>query len=235
MQESGLVTTTVTGQSAPGSARVLMKDRAYEYIKKLILDGTCPPGTFLSERDLCETLDMSKTPIRAALERLAEQDFVTIAPQRGVIVRDFAPREVSDHYDLRIALEMFIMREIGGALTLEQQAEVEENLARQRDQVHGDVDIEGWQQSDAEFHLMLARFLGNSQIEWVMARQRDKLRRVVEQIAFRDPKIPPLSYAEHAGIYEALKEGNRELAMSRVEEHLTNGKRFLLMGGRYGG
>ena len=212
-----------------------MKERAYEHIKQLILDGTCPPGTFLSERELCANLQMSKTPIRAALERLAEQDFVMIAPQRGVVVKEFAPRDIADHYDLRIALEVFIARELGGALTPEQKQEVEANLARQHEQVTGKVDIEGWQRSDAEFHLMLAHFLGNAQIEGVMARQREKLSRVVEQIAFRDSGVPLLSYAEHAGIYEALRHGDRELAMQRVEQHLTNGKRFLLMGGRYGG
>ena len=212
-----------------------MKERAYDHIKQLILDGTCPPGTFLSERELCTTLQMSKTPIRAALERLAEQDFVMIAPQRGVIVKEFGPRDIADHYDLRIALEMFIARELGGTLTPEQKQEVEANLARQQEQVTSKVDIEGWQRSDAEFHLMLAQFLGNAQIEWVMARQRDKLSRVVEQIAYRDPTVPPLSYSEHVGIYEALRDDDRELAMQRVEQHLTNGKRFLLMGGRYGG
>jgi len=227
------VSSTVERQGASGE-RVLMKERAYEHIKQLILDGTCPPGTFLSERELCATLQMSKTPIRAALERLAEQDFVTIAPQRGVIVKDFAPRDIADHFDLRIALEMFIARELVGALSDEQKQDLEANLSRQREQVTGKIDIEGWQRSDAEFHLMLAHFLGNAQIEWVMARQRDKLSRVVEQIALRDAAVPPLSHAEHAGIYEALRDGDRELAMHRVEQHLTNGKRFLLMGGRYG-
>lgn len=215
--------------------RVLLKSRAYAHIKQLILSGECPPGTFLSERDLCDTLEMSKTPIRAALERLAEQDFVTIAPQRGVIVKDFTPHEISDHYDLRIALETFVMRELAGRLTADQRNEIEAILELQRGIVTADrVDIEGWQQSDAQFHLALARFLNNSQIDWVMARQREKLSRVVEEIAVRDPNAPPLSFAEHAGIYEALRDGERELAMRRVEDHLNNGKRCLLLGERYG-
>lgn len=218
-----------------GGERILLKNRAYAHIKQLIVTGECPPGTFLSERELCDTLQMSKTPIRAALERLAEQDFVTIAPQRGVIVKDFTPHEISDHYDLRIALETFIMRELSGRLTIDQQREIEAILELQHGIVAAErIDIEGWQQSDAQFHLTLARFLNNSQIAWVMARQRERLSRVVEEIATRDPSAPPLSYAEHAGIYRALREGDRELAMQLVEEHLNNGKRCLLLGERYG-
>ena len=60
--------------------RPLLKDRAFDHIKALILNGTYQPGQFISERELSAELEMSKTPIRAALERLEEQGFVVRTP-----------------------------------------------------------------------------------------------------------------------------------------------------------
>ena len=63
-----------------GPVRVLLKDQAYEELKKLIMNEVFSPGTFLSERQLAARLDMSKTPIRSALERLESEGFVAVSP-----------------------------------------------------------------------------------------------------------------------------------------------------------
>lgn len=215
--------------------RTLMKDRAFEHIKGLILDGTFRPGQFISERELTAELEMSKTPIRAALERLEEQGFVTIAPQRGVIVREMSPREISDHYDLRMALESWIARTLAGRLTADQVAALSANLASQRAQTEGDtIDVAGFMKADAEFHHLITEATGNAEFERAMQRQWDKLQRLVETIAFKDPTVPPRSCAEHQGIFDALVDGDGDLAAKLVVEHLEHGKKFMLLGGVYG-
>lgn len=219
---------------SPPFERTLLKDRAYDYIKGLILDGSYEPGCFISERELSAQLQMSKTPVRAALERLAEQGFVTIAPQRGVIVRALSSREIADHYDFRMALESWIMRTMAGRLNADDVRQLRENLATQQRQVSGDNDIRGFTESDAAFHIIITQATGNAEFERAMAHQRDKVQLVVEQIAFRDPTVPPHSYAEHRGIFDALMDGDGDLASRLVVEHLEHGKKFLLMGGTYG-
>ncbi len=221
--------------SAPASdSRPLLKDRAYAHIKGRILDGTFASGQFISERELSEDLEMSKTPIRAAIERLADQGFVTIAPQRGVIVRQLSPKEISDHYDIRTALEMFVVRSIAGRLTAEQKRLLEQNLELQRSLVAGEVDVVGFTRADAEFHLLMCQFHGNHEIIRSMKRQRERVHRVVETIAFHDVSIPPLSVAEHEDIYAAVRDGEGDEAAHLVEKHLVHGKHFLLLGGDYG-
>lgn len=215
-------------------ARVLLKDMAYKHIKKLIINGTFPPGRFISERELSAELDMSKTPIRAALERLAEQGFVQIEPQRGVVVRDLSAREISDHYDFRMAIESWIMKRLAGHLTPERIRAVEANLALQHSQTDGEIDIQGFTAADADFHMLLAGYVGNAEFVRAMKRQREKLQRVVESIFVRDASVPPKSCAEHEEIFEALKRGDGDDAAELVVAHLEHGKKFLLMGGTYG-
>lgn len=221
--------TTTTG------GRPLLKDRAYEHIKTLILDGTYRPGQFISERDLTAKLDMSKTPIRAALERLEVEGFVTIAPQRGVIVRELNPREISDHYEFRMAIESWIVQQVAGRLTKAQSDELGANLALQHQQTGGpEIDVKGFMNSDVEFHRLITLCTGNAEFERAMRHQSDKLRRLVETIAMRDLTVPPRSCAEHQAIFEALIEGDGDRASRLVVEHLAHGRTFLLLGGSYG-
>ncbi len=217
------------------SARPLMKDRAFEHIKGLILDGTYQPGQFISERELSIHLAMSKTPVRAALERLEEQGFVTIAPQRGVIVRTLTAQEIADHYDLRMALESWIARQVAGRLSDAQLTALKENLSLQRAQVGGaTIDVRGFMSADAEFHQLLTQATGNVEFERVLQRHWDKVERLVESIASRDNAVLAHSCAEHQAIFDALQSGDGNRAAALVIAHLEHGKRFMLLGGAYG-
>ena len=103
------------GSSARGgSGRGLLKERAYAEIKRRILGGKLAPGPFLAERQLAAQLGMSKTPVRSALERLESEGFLSISPQQGAIIRDLSVPEIADQYEIRMAIEAFVVRDAGG-------------------------------------------------------------------------------------------------------------------------
>src|SRR5262245_57236053 len=146
-----------------GGEKTLLRDRAYRELKALVQSGAIPAGAFLSERQLAERLGMSKTPIRAALHQLEAEGLVAVSPQQGILVRELSAREVSELFDLRAAVEPFVVLRLAGRLTAEQGARLRENLrgqeaaARRRDAVAG-ADL------DVRFHLLLAEALGNREI-----------------------------------------------------------------------
>jgi DNA-binding GntR family transcriptional regulator len=217
----------------PADPRVLLKDVALEQLKRLILDGTLAPGRFVSERELTGILHMSKTPIRAALERLALEGFVHVSPQRGIMVLEMSLQEIVDHYDLRLALETFVVARLAGRLDDEQREVLRDHLRRQATCVH-DGDAAAYIAADGDFHHQLCVFDGNQQIVDVMRLQREKLSRVGTQISRRDPGRMRVSAAEHAAIVAAIEAGDAELAAARAAEHLENGKRFLVAGATRG-
>lgn len=207
--------------------RPLLKDQAYSNLKQLILDGVFPPGTFLSERQLVARLGMSKTPIRTALERLALDGFVTISPQQGIVVRELSLKEIVDHYDIRIALEMFVVARLASRLLPSQIAQLQANLEAQAAQIAAG-NAAHYSALDGEFHLLLCACLDNAEITRVMQHQRDKLYRVTAHIVKRDLQRMRTSYTEHCGIFEALAAGDGAAAAERMRDHLENGKRFLV-------
>lgn len=205
----------------------LLKDQAYETIKTLILDGELQIGTFLSERLLVDRLGMSKTPIRVALERLEQEKFIIISPQQGVMVREISLDEIRDHYEIRIALETFIVQRLANRLSNEQFDRLEENLETMRMQLETN-NRTGAMHTDADFHLLLCDFHGNQEIAQVMRHQREKLYRVVTKLQGKHPDRLEKSLDEHRTVVEALKNKDGDLAAAKMLDHLNNGRRLLI-------
>ena len=74
-------------------------------LRELILSGALPPGERLSEPSVAERLGASRTPVRAALARLAEEGLVEAIPSGGFAVKAFTEKEIRDAIELRGALE----------------------------------------------------------------------------------------------------------------------------------
>ena len=210
-----------------GDARRFLQDRAYEELKGLIQGGTYPPGTFLSERKLAGRLGMSKTPIKSALTRLGMEGFVAVSPQQGIIVREPTVHEILDLFDIREALETFVVRRIAGRLTPEQALRLRENPRVQARAAKGG-DIAAATRLDAEFHIMLCDFLGNREVSQALWRMREKLHRLILGNFTHVPRRMAESAREHGSIGAAVIAGKGDLAAARLQEHLEIGRQLIL-------
>src|SRR5688500_8283606 len=74
-------------------------------VREAILDGTLPPSTWLREHDLAAALQVSRTPVREALMRLADEHLVERVANRGSVVRPMTLEEVLAVYMVRETLE----------------------------------------------------------------------------------------------------------------------------------
>ncbi|MFE4514840.1 GntR family transcriptional regulator [Kitasatospora sp. NPDC056783] len=82
-------------------------DRAVACIRAGIHSGSHPQGSRLRERELSESLGVSRIPVREALVRLAAEGLVVTEPRRGATVRRLTLRDVDELFDLRLSLEVF--------------------------------------------------------------------------------------------------------------------------------
>ena len=211
--------------------RVFLKDRAYEELKTLILSEAFAPGSFLSERTLADKLGMSKTPVRSAIERLENEGFVSVSPQQGIVVRALTPEEIRNHFDLRIALETFVVRRLTGTLSREGRAQLEAKLREHEHALQtGDVALAA--SSDLEFHLTLCRLGGNEEILRALWWHHDILFRTVHKL-YRDDRFfqrVQQSSLEHETLLKLLAEGDGDRTARYLEKHLEFGKHLIFMG-----
>ena len=201
-----------------------LKQRAYGVLKSRIVSGVFSPGALLSERQLAQSLKMSKTPVHAALERLEAEGLVTVTAQQGFVVRSITPEEIADHFELREALETFVVSRLAGKLTAAQAGDLKRNLADHRRALR-QGDIAEHIRIDSEFHLLLCECYGNKEITRAMGQIRDKLHRVMHHISTRFPGRMSGALTEHEAIAVSLISGDGQVASEKMSTHLRNGLR----------
>jgi DNA-binding GntR family transcriptional regulator len=209
------------------ATRPTLATRAYEDLKNLLMRGAYAPGDFLTEGELARRLKMSKTPVRTALTRLEMDGFVTVSPQQGIVVRESSIHEVLDIFDIRMALETFVVRRLASAITPPQVEQLRANLEAQS-KAAKEHDNPSTTRLDTEFHLMLCEFAGNQEIREVMERMRAKLHRIILGIQNKNPARILEGNREHVAIAEAIFQGKGEEAARLVVQHLEWGKKYLL-------
>lgn len=87
-----------------------LSQNAYTEIRHRIVTLALAPGTLVSEAELRDALNIGRTPIREALQRLAREKLVTIVPRRGVFVTDVDLTDLSRLFEVRAPLEALACR-----------------------------------------------------------------------------------------------------------------------------
>ena len=205
-----------------------LKEKAYIKLKKQILDGCYRPGEFLTERALVDDLKMSRTPIRAAIERLVVEGLVNHSPNQGLAVAELSLSKAVDIYDLRIALETHVVRKLSlRDWTEDEQMWFIENLKKQQNCLE-DKNYPAFTLLDAEFHNRLVSFYENSEMIKIMENIQDQLQLIAIKVLRKESTRIIQSYQDHLNIYNNIIAGNAEEASEEMATHLEFGKRILI-------
>ena len=209
-------------------ADVTLKEKAYQELRKLILEGQLIQGETLTERSLVEKLQMSRTPIRSAIERLEAGGLVTYTPNRGVSISEMSLEKVVDFFDFRLAIESYVVRRLTIQTISNSDKEwMERNLEEQKKCLEAN-DYSNFTVLDSEFHRKLALIYGNMEIIQVMERLQDKLFQTALRVLRKDHSRIQVSFNDHFHIYQCIIKGEPEEATREIVQHLEFGKRILL-------
>ncbi|MDA8120849.1 MAG: GntR family transcriptional regulator [Gammaproteobacteria bacterium] len=205
-----------------------LKDKAYELIKQLILNGELQPGAMLTERILVELLGMSRTPIRAAMERLQAEDLLLYTPDKGMTVADLSMERSVEIYDLRLAVETYVIQKLScRTWTAEMQEVFRHNLNQQQEAVLAS-DFAVFTQLDLAFHLKLTEVYGNREITQIMMKINDSMYRIALSVLRKSLNRIRVSYADHLAIFEGIVSGDEAAAIKATQTHLDIGRHILI-------
>lgn len=107
-------------------------DRAYEALRDSIIEGRYPAGTMLGEVSIAAGLQVSRTPVRAALLRLQNEGWVVIYPKRGALVQGLSERAKVDLADARFVLEATSVQRASQEVLDKLVVELERSIEQQR-------------------------------------------------------------------------------------------------------
>ncbi len=202
-----------------------LADTCYQSIKTAIIEDELKPGTVLQERALAESLNVSRTPVREALQRLAQDGLVEIMPGKGAIVKRFTAEDVREILEIREVLEGLAAGLVAEAVTEEDLNWLERLLAPAEEHLSSGRYMEV-HQIDLQFHAFLAAKAGNSRLLTILSMLSDQIRRMTN-LSREDRARAAESILQHRAIYEALKAGDPVGAQEAMKEHIRSVKAYL--------
>lgn len=147
-------------RSAPRTPRPDLAEVAYARLAQAISTGEIPAGAPLNEREVAARLGMSRTPLRAALHRLALEGLVTTVAKQGTYASRLVARDVEENMAVRGALEIEMAQSVIAA-GLELDATVLDELLAAQHHAIEHLDSPAFLRADEQFHLHLLAASGN--------------------------------------------------------------------------
>jgi DNA-binding GntR family transcriptional regulator len=201
------------------------KDRAYAYVKERILDGGYPGGELLSEGEVAEALEVSRTPVREAFLLLEAEGLMRLYPKRGALVVPVSPGEVRDLMDTRLLVERDAARRVARDANRRDRVatELQHLLDLQQEALDAD-DAPAFVRTDRDFHHAIVAAGGNGILTRLSDSLRDRQRRMVATTVARDPALMRRFLDEHRAICEAIGAGDPRAAGRLVEAHIEGAR-----------
>jgi DNA-binding GntR family transcriptional regulator len=200
-------------------------DRIADDLEGLIFDGTFADGERLDEVQLASRFSVSRTPIREALQRLAQSGLVVQIPRRGVFVRQPGPVELIEMFEVMAELEAVCAKLAATRISDEALEDLQSTNKRCMATVDA-ADTDGYYRENQHFHAILYRQSGNRFLEQECLRLQRRLQ-PFRRIQLRVRGRLKQSMAEHKAIVEAIKEADGEKAATAIRQHVSvQGEKF---------
>lgn len=201
-----------------------LKEIAYDKIKKLLIMGELE-GRVISENELVDTLQMSRTPIREALQRLQNEEFLEIIPKRGVYIKEITLKEASDLMHVRVAIEVYSMERIAELLTDRHILDLRSNVELQKEAVER-LDVYEFLRLDLEYHEYFLKIYDNYHFVRTLNNISDRLIQHGMKVFNREPFRLLKSIQEHEEINALLEQEDFKGAVKALEQHVLGGRDF---------
>lgn len=196
--------------------------RIAESITAAIVERRLMPGTKLGEQKIADIFKVSRTLVRQALNQLSRDRLVTLEPARGAFVSMPGVEEARQVFEMRQMIEGALVRKLCAMITDAQVAELRTHLQAEQVAVSRS-DVPGRTRLLADFHVVLARMLGNAVLAEMLADllSRSSLISLMYQSSFS----AEVSYNEHVRIVDALEKRDIRAAVRLTEDHLDHVER----------
>lgn len=205
---------------AKRDSKINKNNEIYCTLRDDIIHGKYPGDTFLVESSLCEQFSVSRTPIREALIRLENEQFIKLIPNRGAYVPHMSIDDIVELYQIRKVNDG-----LATVLTVERQtpelvALLEESVAREEALIQKGDDPKATSKEDFVFHDLLRARCGNHRLITIIDQIQNQMLRAttlsIDQYAFETLAI---SLRYHKIIVDAFHERDCAKARQAIENH----------------
>ncbi|MGD8325476.1 MAG: GntR family transcriptional regulator [Sphingomonadales bacterium] len=196
-------------------------ERAYQIIRRLILDAKLAPGEHLKEEELAETCGVSRTPVRDALRQLESEYYVTRAANQRTFVSEWTKGDIEDIFALRAMMEGYAAERAASRISAEAVEELRHHHSEidKALRIQGEIDADTFLSHNRSFHALITEAAASQRLTLM-------LQRLVEQpvvmrtfIAYRREDLLR-SNQHHGELVDALAIHDADWARSVMTSHI---------------
>lgn len=216
-----------------------LNEKAYAFVSDLLARGELKPGQKLSEPSLAAACGVSRTPMREAVRRLVEEGVLYQVVKSGTYVTGFGAKEICDAYEIRAAIESFLLVRAVPSLTKRDLAALERHCGKMRRAIcamrRAGMSImtgppeASFLAEDLAFHRRLLQASGNALAEKIVANTYRRNQFFGTHSHQRTLRHVANAWRYHCEILKACRRGDAEDAARWLRRHIASSRRDALL------
>lgn len=202
----------------------------YARLRKMILEGTLPPSSVVTQVELAKLLGVSRTPLREAFRMLQSEGLLEVEPNQRARVASVNPQNLDAFYAQRIFMEV-----LGITITVphlgREEIDTLKGILKELDEAASHNDSDAWEAPHRHFHALLFSQC-SKQLKTTLASLNEKSEFYRRMYINNTPLIRTLTIAqlEHHSIAKAVFDKQTEIAAQTMARHLARTALSLLSG-----
>lgn len=204
-----------------------LNEIVFEGIRSAIIYGKLPYGVRINEKEYADRMNISRTPIREALQRLEKESLVEYIPHYGTIVKKITIDDAKEIYQIRKSLEILASINAMNIMTescfkeLENKLIFTEELNKSEDNLNKVID------HFSDFNEAIYDFSKMPRLKSIVTRLKEYLA-CFRDISLKDPIRRNEALEEHWMIFHCMVDKNEKDLEKIIREHLTRSEKFII-------
>lgn len=216
----------------------IVEKSSYIKLKNLILDRKIKHGQRMTEAFLSEQMEISRIPVREAIQLLVHEGFIERTGKNGYMIKEYNEQDIIDLYSYREAMDGMLARLFTQRMDLSQLYFLEMNIEHMHEQLKEEIDHAAFSKIDLDFHRYIARGARNKYMEHQHEIILEKVLFIADSIyeagkegvkMLLDEHSYEETYNQHMAIYMAIKNKDLDEAEATARESVRNGLKKALM------
>lgn len=193
-----------------------LKEQVYEYLRDQMQRGKLLPGSLINLDETSRKLGVSRTPLRDALLQLEMENFVSIIPRRGIVVKQLTLKDIQEYYEIIGSLES---QAVLTAMSFMKTPDIKKmkDLNDEMEQAISEDNFNRYYQKNLRFHDVFLNLCGNDQLIKIVSNLKKRLYDFPRQEGFvKQWEIS--SIAEHRKLIDLIADASKEKAAAFIRD-----------------
>ncbi len=209
------------------SENLSLRDRVYQNLKQAIIKGDLLPDQPLVETELAKGMNISRAPIREALNKLEQEGFIVNLPRRGCKVSPISLKIIREFYEMRLLMEPYAAKTSFVDIPKEELDRLKILLLQLKEDTSN---FELYLAADIELHSLLYQYIKNDYLRNSLMSLQDHSSRTRYYESYGELKHDSVitTTDEHLAILKAMEDNNPDAVERAVYTHVFNGEQRTL-------